>query len=159
MSPRWVQKVETNTDDVFTPVCQSFCSGGSPCDVTSCLAAWSHVPSRGVSVSGPMLFPGGSLSLVPCSFQGGLFLWSHVPSRGVSFYGPMFLPGGLCLWSHVPSRGVSFSGPMFLSQGLPDRDPPGQTPPRERPQPPGQRPPCTVKSGWYTSYWSTGVLF
>ena len=34
-------------------------------DVVSCLAARSHVPSRGVSVPGPMsggLYPGGSLS-------------------------------------------------------------------------------------------------
>ena len=36
--------------------------GGSPYDVTSCLDAWSHVPSR------------GSLSLVPCSFCWGLCL-------------------------------------------------------------------------------------
>ena len=36
---------------------------GSLCNVTSCLAAWSHVPSRGrVSVSGPMFLQGGSLS-------------------------------------------------------------------------------------------------
>ena len=44
----------------FTPVCQSFCSWeerGSPYDVTSCLAPWSHVNSRG--------------------------LLSHVPSRGL----------------------------------------------------------------------------
>ena len=46
--------------------------GESLYDVTSCLAAWSDVPSR------------GSLSLVPCS------------SQGVSIPGPMFLPGGLC---------------------------------------------------------------
>ena len=38
--------------NVFIPFCQSFCSlGGSLYDVTSCLAAWSHVPSRG-SLSG-----------------------------------------------------------------------------------------------------------
>ena len=28
-------------------------------DVTSCLTAWSHVPPRGVSVSGLMFLPGG----------------------------------------------------------------------------------------------------
>ena len=56
--------------------------GGSLYDVTFCLAAWSHVPSGGISVSRPMFLmgclclwshvPSGgrSLSLVPCSFQG-----------------------------------------------------------------------------------------
>ena len=45
--------------NIFRSVCQSFCSQwgrGSLYDVTSCLAAWSHVPSR--------MF----LSLVPRSF-------------------------------------------------------------------------------------------
>ena len=72
-------------------VCHSVHWGGGLYDVTSCLAAWSHVPSR------------GSLCLVPCSFYGGLY------------------PGGLyyvtsCLaaWFHAPSVGVSVSGPMFL---------------------------------------------
>ena len=39
--------------NVFTPVCQSFCSwgGGSLYDVTACLAARPHVPSGGISVS------------------------------------------------------------------------------------------------------------
>ena len=32
---------------------------GSLYDVTSCLAAWYHVPSMGVSVSGPMFLLGG----------------------------------------------------------------------------------------------------
>ena len=36
--------------------------GGVLYDVTSCLAAWSHVPSR------------GSLSLVTCSFMGGFIV-------------------------------------------------------------------------------------
>ena len=45
--------------NVFTRL--SFCSWeGSLYDVTSCLAAWSHVPSGvGVSVSGPMFLLGG----------------------------------------------------------------------------------------------------
>ena len=44
---------------------------GSLYDVTSCLAAWSHIPSGGrVSVSGSMFLPGGSLSLVSYSFLG-----------------------------------------------------------------------------------------
>ena len=36
--------------NIFTGMCQSFCPWGregSLYDVTSCLAAWSHVPSRG----------------------------------------------------------------------------------------------------------------
>ena len=41
-------------------------SRGSLYDDTSCLVAWSRVPSGGVSVSGPMLFLGVSV-------QGGLF--------------------------------------------------------------------------------------
>ena len=46
---------------------------GSPYDVTSCLAAWSNIPSGGrVSVSGSMFLAGGFLSLVSCSFFGGL---------------------------------------------------------------------------------------
>ena len=51
--------------NVITGVCLS--TGGSLYDVTSCLAASSHVPS-GASVPGPMFLLGG-LSLVPCSFQ------------------------------------------------------------------------------------------
>ena len=45
---------------------------GSLYDVTSCLAAWSHVPSGGVSVSGPMFLLRGSLSrgLALCSGVG-----------------------------------------------------------------------------------------
>ena len=38
--------------NVFIGVCSQ--TGGSLYDVTSGLAAWSHIPSRGVSVSGPM---------------------------------------------------------------------------------------------------------
>ena len=48
-----------------------FTGDGSLYNVTSCLVAWSHVPSAGF------------LSLVPCSFQ------------GVSVSGPMFLLGSL----------------------------------------------------------------
>ena len=44
--------------NVFTPVCQSFCSQGgsrgSLYDVTSCLDAWSHVPTGRVSVWGSL---------------------------------------------------------------------------------------------------------
>ena len=45
--------------NVFTHGCPSVHGGGSLYDVTSCLVAWSHVPSRGVSVSGPMFLRGG----------------------------------------------------------------------------------------------------
>ena len=59
--------------------------GGSLYDVTSCLAAWSHVPSGG-----------------------GLCLWSHVPSRRG------LCPGGsLCLGVFSVQR--SLSGREFLS--------------------------------------------
>ena len=60
--------------NVFTPVCQSFFSQeeGSLYDVTSCLAASSHVSSE------------GGLCLWLHVPSGGLCLWSHVPSRGVS---------------------------------------------------------------------------
>ena len=43
--------------NVFTPVC--LFTLGSLYDVTSCLTAWSHVPSKAVSVSGPMFLLGG----------------------------------------------------------------------------------------------------
>ena len=36
--------------------------GAALYDVTSCLAAWSHVPSTGVSVPGSMFCPQGSLT-------------------------------------------------------------------------------------------------
>ena len=65
--------------NVFTRMCHSVHGGrGSLYDVTSCLAAWSHVLSGG-SVSGPMYFLGVSVS-------GPIFL-----PEGVS--GPMFLLG------------------------------------------------------------------
>ena len=37
--------------------------------------------------------------------------------------------------------------------GLPDRDPPGQKPPLDR------NLPCTVKSGWYASYWNAFLFY
>ena len=43
--------------NVFTPVC--LFTWESLYDVTSCLAAWSYVPSKGISVSGPMFLVGG----------------------------------------------------------------------------------------------------
>ena len=70
----------------FTPICQSFYSQGSVAlyDVTSYLAAWSHVPLRG-----------------------GLCLWSHFPSRGFNIPSWEYLcSGGLPdwdpLWTETP---------------------------------------------------------
>ena len=54
---------------------------GSLYDVISCLAAWFHVASRGISVSGPMLLQGGSLSRRSLSKEGGSL------SRGLSVGG------------------------------------------------------------------------
>ena len=60
--------------NVFTPVCQSFCSqGGSLYDVTP------------VWLAGPMFLPGGSLVSGPM-FLLGVCFWSHVPC-GVSVWG------------------------------------------------------------------------
>ena len=59
---------------MFSEVCVSHSvhrGWGSLYDVASCLATWSHVPSR------------GSLSLVPCSFQGGLCHGGSLSRGGV----------------------------------------------------------------------------
>ena len=55
-------------------------------EVTSCLDAWSHVPSRGVSVSDPRFLPGRSLSGVGIYVQGvslsrGLSVWDTPRQR------------------------------------------------------------------------------
>ena len=66
---------------------------GSLHDVISCLAAWSHVPSRGFSVPGPMVLLGVSVLgvLVQRSlFQGGLCPGSL--SRGVFVQGGSLRP-------------------------------------------------------------------
>ena len=39
---------------IYSDMCHSVHGGGPLYDVTSCLAAWFHVPYGGVSVSGPM---------------------------------------------------------------------------------------------------------
>ena len=67
--------------NVFTHVCHSV-HGSGLYDVTSCLATWCHVPSR------------GSLSLIPCSFQRGLCLEVLYPNglslgEGVSVGRPL----------------------------------------------------------------------
>ena len=73
--------------NVFTGVCLS--TGGSLYNVTSCLAAWSHV------------FSGGSLSLVPCSFQ-GVSVQEGLCPMGISVKGSLcrrgLCLGGLCPW-------------------------------------------------------------
>ena len=83
-------------------------------DVTSCLATWSHVSSREVSVSGPMLL------------LGVLCLWPHVTSRGSL------------------SKGISLDRDPLPGQGLPpwtETPLPGQGPPPWIETPlPGQRP-------------------
>ena len=66
---------------MFSEACVSHSvRGGSLCDVTPCLAAWSHVPSR------------GSLSLVSCSFHWGISL--GVPIQG-SLCGRVSVGGSL----------------------------------------------------------------
>ena len=85
--------------NVFTPVCQSFCSWGvSLYDVTSCLTALSHVPS------------GGSLCLVQCTFWWPLW-------RGVSAKGD-FCEGGLCesgaLWRESLWQGTICERAVFV---------------------------------------------
>ena len=80
---------------IFSEVCVILFTGGFLFDITFCLVAWSHFPSRGVSVSGPMFLLGG------ISVQGSLCLGRSlsrvVLSRGVSVNGS--LSGGLCLGS------------------------------------------------------------
>ena len=47
---------------------------------------------------------------------------------------------------------------LFTGEGSPWQRPPGQRPPPMNRDPPRQRPPCTVKSGWYASYWNAFLL-
>ena len=74
--------------NVFAPVCHSV-QGGSLYDVTSCLAAWSHIPSGGSlsrgSLSGVSV-QGGSLSGV--SVGGGVFVQGGSLSGGSLSGGP-----------------------------------------------------------------------
>ena len=104
--------------NVFTPVCQSFCSRGSLYDIISCLAAWSYVPSGvGVSVSGPMFL------------LRGLSLWSHVPRGDLCPEGsPLDRDPPPPNWTETPMD----KGP--LDRNPLDRDPPRQRPPGQRPQ-------------------------
>ena len=117
--------------NVFTPVCQSFCSQGAGglCMIT--LPVW---------LPGPMIWTLGGFCLFPRSFQGDLCLWFYVPSRGS-------LSRGLSPWQRPPRQ----RDPL-----PPDRDPP--SPRTETPLLPGQRPPCMVKSGRYASYLNAFLL-
>ena len=81
--------------------------------VTSCLAAWSHVPSGGGPLSWRGLCLGGSLS------------------RGVSV--PRSLSRGVSVWGSLSGRSPQ------KEHGTRDRDPPGQRPLDRNPL--GQRPP------------------
>ena len=82
--------------NVFTSVCQSFCSGGSLYDVTSCLAAWCHAPFARVSLWSHVLS------------RGCLCVWSHIPS------GEGLCSGGGSPWTEDPTP---------LDRDPPDRDP------------------------------------
>ena len=75
----------------LTRVCQSVHRGRGIYDVTSCLDAWSHVPSM----------------------EKGLCLWFHVPSGAVSVSGPMLLLG-VSVSAPMLFLGVSVSGAMLL---------------------------------------------
>ena len=95
---------------IFSQACasQSVHRGrGSLYDVTSCLAAWSHVPSgKGVFVPGPMFLLGVSVQEVLClegSLSGGSLSKGSLSgglSPGVSVQWGLCpvgsLPGGLC---------------------------------------------------------------
>ena len=86
----------------------------------------------------------------------------------------MFLPGDLCPWMSLPGESLSrgsLSGGSLSREGdlsggslfggvthCPDQDPPKQRPPDRDPLP-WQRPPCTVKSGRYASYWNVFLFF
>ena len=114
--------------NVFTHVCQSFCSQGrgSLYEVTSCLTAWSHVQSS------------GSLSLVSCSLRRDP--WTGTP-----------------LDRDPPGQRPPGQRPPLVRDPSRQRPPWTETPPRQRPpwtetpgqrlpldrDPPGQRPPWT----------------
>ena len=100
------RKRSSGKGNVFAPVCHSVHRGGSLYDVTSCLAAWSEVPS------------GGSLSLVPCSFWGSLclvlyFLPRVSVRRGVSMKG-VSVKGGVHVKGISVKRGSLWPSVMEL---------------------------------------------
>ena len=93
---------------MFSEIVCSFFPWGSLCDVISCLAAWSHVPSR------------GSLSLVPCSFQGvsvqGVSV-QRVSDQGVSLQESLSRGQGLCPEGASVQRG-SISRGISVHRGV-----------------------------------------
>ena len=140
--------------NVFTPVCQSFCSRGGwgegEVSVPTCTTG--HITRRGslsrggfclgVSVQGSLsrgvsvwgiYVQGRSLSS-GVSVQGGLYPGGSLPRVSLS------KGGGVC-WGisvqGVSVQGVSVQGGLCWGDPLPDRDPPG-----------------TVTSGRYASYWN-----
>ena len=82
----------------FTRVCQSVHRGRGIYDVTSCLDAWSHVPSM----------------------EKGLCLWSHVTSWSLCLWSHV-ISGSLCFWCHA-SSGVSLTETLWTKTSL-DREP------------------------------------
>ena len=154
--------------NVFTSVCQSYCTWGRGYCMMSLpfwlpgsmfllrdggLLLWSHVHSRGVSVSGPMFLLGVSLQGV---------LLTETPWRETT-PGQRPLPGQKTplLNRDLPpgQRPPSWTETPFTETPL-DRDHPSwtETPLLDRNPPPGQKPPswtetpCVVKSGRYASY-------
>ena len=117
--------------NAFTPVCDSVHGGGGRFFVPTCTIG--HMTrgslSRGVSVWGSL--SGGSLS-------------SGVSVQGVSIQKGVSVHRGLCpagsLSGRYLSRGSLSRG--SLCRGFSVRETPIQ------------RPPCTVMSRWYASYWN-----
>ena len=95
--------------NVFTHVCHSVYSGrGSLYDVTSCLAAWSHVPSGR-----------------------GLCLLSHVPSGGYPWQRPPWTETPLDRDPHLDREPLGQRSPLDRYPPL-DRDPPSIETPLDR---------------------------
>ena len=140
----------------FTPVCQPFCTRDDGLCMMLLpvwlpgpmfllreggLLLWSHVPSRGVSVSGPMFLLGG---LSP----GGL------ADRHPLNKGP---PGERPPLDRDPPPGQR--PPSWTKTSHLERDHPWtETSFLDRDLPPGQRPPFMVKSGRYASYCNAFLL-
>ena len=129
--------------NIFRSMCHSV--QGGVFDATSCLAAWSHVPSRGGLCPWSHVPSGGSLSW-GISVQGGLCQgvsaqeWSlcpgveSLPRSGVSVQEGSLCPGveslssGTSVWGRVSVQGVSVRGSLSRG-GLCQRDPPTETSP------------------------------
>ena len=112
--------------NVFTPVCQLFCSRGEvSASVHAGIPPWAGTPPLGrhppvqTATAADGTHPTGMHSCSDFFFvrTGGGVSVCHF----LSVSGPMFLSGGLCLWSHVPSGGVCPGGSL------------SGRPPRQRP--------------------------